>query len=261
MRRIYLVLCLVLMMAAAHSLLALSTQPTALPDAPLPVPDATSVPQTSALPGSSPAGAPVHYAPLYARTIFPGETAQHLTVREKFLYAGRQMVEPVNLLPALFSSGWSQYINSDPRYGTDSSAYAQRFGAAIAREDSDRLFTDALLPVLLHEDPRYYRLGESSSNFWRVAYAFGQTFVARTDNGKEVPNYSGFIGRAMAMGLTYAYYPAASRNGGVVLRGFGTSLGGLVAFNLLREFVSRDVFSHLTIFRQPDSSQPVPETR
>lgn len=261
MRRIYLVLSLVLMMATANSLMALSTGPATLPDAPLPVPNVASMPQAGAPPVRGAAGGRVRYAPLYARTIFPGETAQHLTPREKFLYAGRQVVEPIDLAPAIFSAGWSQYINSDPRYGTGSSAFAQRFGAAMARENSDRLFTDALLPILLHEDPRYYRLGESASTFRRSAYAIGQTFVARTDGGKEIPNYSGFIGRAMAMGLTYAYYPAASRNGGVVLRGFGASLGGLVAFNLLREFVSREVFSHLTIFRQPDSSQPVPETR
>lgn len=200
----------------------------------------------------------VRYAPLYARTIFPGEKARRLTVGEKFIYSGRQMVEPVDLLPALLSSGWSQYQNTDPKYGTGSSAFGQRFGATILREDTDRLFTDALLPVLLHEDVRYYRLGEDSSNVRRTAYALGQVFVARTDNGREIPNYSGFIGRGMAIALTFAYYPEASRSGGVALRDFGSSVGGLAVYDLLREFVPREIFSRLTIFRQPDvSPEPV----
>jgi hypothetical protein len=229
-----------------------------LPDAPQPVPHraAAKDPQTAL----ATAGTVVRYAPLYARTIFPGETARRLTAREKLIYAGRQWVEPVNLLPALLTTGWSQYQNSDPRYGTGADAFGQRFGAAIAREDSDRLFTDGLLPAVLHEDPRYYRKGESASNFHRSLYALGQTFVTRTDEGKVIPNYSGFLGRGMALGLTYAYYPNASRNGGVLLRGFGSSVGGLAVFNLLREFVPREVFSHLTIFRDPDSER-VPAAR
>jgi hypothetical protein len=230
---------------------AASSSAPPLPDAPQPVPHRTAAKSLQSAPAT--AGAVVRYAPLYARTIFPGETAHRLTSREKLIYAGRQWVEPVNLLPALLTTGWSQYQNSDPRYGTGADAFGQRFGAAIAREDSDRLFTDGLLPAVLHEDPRYYRKGESASNFHRGLYALGQTFVTRTDEGKVIPNYSGFLGRGMALGLTYAYYPAASRNGGVLLRGFGSSVGGLAVFNLLREFVPREVFSHLTIFRDPDS--------
>ncbi len=228
-----------------------------LPDAPQPVAHqaAANNLQMAPLAGAT----VVRYAPLYARTIFPGETPRRLTARQKFIYAIRQWVEPIDLAPALLSTGWSQYQNSDPRYGTGADAFGQRFGAAIAREDSDRLFTDGLLPAVLHEDPRYYRMGESASNFHRGLYALGQTFVTRTDAGKVIPNYSGFLGRGMALGLTYAYYPAASRNGGVLLRGFGSSVGGLAVFDLLREFVPREVFSHLTIFRDPDSER-IPAT-
>ena len=253
LRRKSWILCIVLL---APELL-LAAQPEApLPDAPVPV---RALPAVGSGAGPPQTGAPVsvpRYAPLYARTIFPYETARRLSPREKFLYAGRQMVEPINLVPGLLSAGWSQYTNGDPRYGAGSSAFAQRFGASIAREDTGRLFTDALLPVLLHEDPRYYRRGETSNDFNRTAYAIGQTFVSRTDAGRSIPNYSGFLGRAMALGLTYAYYPPSSRSGGVMLRGFGTSLGGLAAFNLLREFVPRDVFSHLTVFRDPDAGSP-----
>lgn len=235
---------------------AASASAPALPDAPQPVGHRIVAHHPlSYADGRLSSSTGVRYAPLYARTIFPGETALHLSPRQKLIYAGRQWVEPVNLLPALLSTGWSQYQNSDPRYGTGADAFGQRFGAAIAREDSDRLFTDGLLPAILREDPRYYREGEPDTNVHRALYALGQTFVTHTDAGRTVPNYSGFLGRGMALGLTYAYYPAASRNGGVMLSGFGSSVGGLAVFNLLREFVPREVFSHLTIFRDPDSDR------
>lgn len=244
-------------MLSGQCLLALSKSPTPVKETTSSNPDA-EIPDAPTPQISSSSGAAIHYAPLYARTIFPGETAHHLNLREKFLYAGRQMVEPINLLPALYSGVESQYLNSDPKYGTDTDALEQRFGAAVAREDSDRLFTDAVMPALLHEDPRYYRLGESSSNVRRTVYALEQVFIARNDQGKEVPNYAGFLGRGMAVGLSMVYYPSGSRNGGAALREFGGSIEGLAAFDLLREFVPRAVFSHLTIFREPES---VPESR
>lgn len=249
MRRRCWIFCLAVWLVPACLWAAGPGSSAELPDAPTPaaaaVPAATApTPQaTGAIPGGF-----QRYAPLYARTIFPGEAARRLTVRNKFIYAGRQMVEPINLVPTVFSAGESQYLNTDPRYGTDRMAFGQRFGAALIREDSDRLFTNAVFPSLLHEDPRYYRMG-SGTTMTRAWYAIGQVFISRTDAGKTIPNYAGLLGRGVAAGLTQAYYPDTSRGGGVVLRQFGSSLAGLGAFNLLREFVARDVFSHLTIFR------------
>lgn len=260
MQRKFYVFCLVILLAPSRLLAAQPDSASSLPDAPSPAPPTRSM-IVPAFQATSPAGAPVHYASLYARTIFPGETAQHLTVREKFIYSGRQMIEPVNLLPAVFSAGESQLFNSDPKYGTDSVAFDQRLGAALIREDSDRLFTNAVLPALLHEDPRYYRLGEGSTTMARTENALKQIFIARSDSGQEVPNYAGMIGRGMALGLTQAYYPDTSRGGGVVLRGFSYSLLGLGAYNIMREFVPREVFTYLTIFRHPADAGPNPETK
>lgn len=207
-----------------------------LPDAPMPQAAASTT------------GNAIHYAPLYARTVFPGETAHRLTNKQKFLYAGRQIIEPIALVPALGSAVWDQWRNGDPRYGTDGAAFAERFGAAVARENSYRFLTDGLMPVVLHEDPRYYRLGEGSA-LRRMTYAFVQTFVTHTDDGRQTFNYGGWIGRALGASMTYIYYPEPSRNGGVVLRTFGTSLGGLTAYDEFREFLPRAIFTKLDIFR------------
>ncbi len=251
------VLCLFLLLPTLRGAVAQPSGPPGLPDAPLPVADAANSMPRMQVPASS--GGVVVYAPMYARTIFPGEVAPRLTVKGKFIYSLRQMVEPVNLVPTVFSAGEGQLRNTDPKYGTDTGAFEQRFGAALIREDSDRLFTNALLPSLLHEDPRYYRLGVGSTTA-RTEYALGQVFVGRTDSGKSIPNYAGFLGRAMAAALTQAYYPDTSQGGGVVLRTLGASLGGLAVFNVMREFVPKEVFSHLTIFGHSSSAEPASQT-
>ena len=60
------------------------------------------------------------------------------------------------------------------------------FGEYYARGFSDQVIgsyvTDAILPSLLHDDPRYFRLG--TGTFWRrTYYATSRIFVTRRDNG------------------------------------------------------------------------------
>jgi len=184
------------------------------------------------------------YAPRFDRVVFPGELAHRLTAKDKFIFAARQTVEPINLTPAVISAGYGQLTNDDPKYGTDSAAFAQRFGAAVLRQDSYRLLADGFMPILFREDPRYYRLGRGSLT-QRFDYAVAQAFVTRTDAGQTVPNYAGLLGRGIASSLTYTYYPAQSANARVVLSTFATSIAGDAGLNLLRELTPEDIFRKL----------------
>lgn len=170
--------------------------------------------------------------------------ARPLTAKNKFIFAGRQTIEPINLTPAIISAAYGQFSNDDPKYGTDSAAFGERFGTAIIRQDSYRLLADGFMPILFREDPRYYRLGEGSLAK-RFCYALGQTFVTRTDGGRTVPNYAGVLGRGVAASLTYTYYPAASANAHVVLTTFGTSLAGDAALNVVRELTPEKFYRKL----------------
>lgn len=215
-----------------------------LPDAPQP----NGTAQTGKTSGTDRNPAPTSdrptYESLYDRVIFPGNRARPWTAKDKFIFAGRQIIEPINLGPAIISAGYGQLSNDDPRYGTDAAAFGERFGTAIIRQDSYRLLADGFMPILFREDPRYYRSGEGSLAK-RFCYALAQTFVTRSDGGKTVPNYAGVLGRGVAASLTYAYYPAASANARVVLSTFGTSLGGDAALNAIRELTTEKIYREL----------------
>ncbi|MHB8302513.1 MAG: hypothetical protein ACYDC6_06690 [Acidobacteriaceae bacterium] len=238
---------MVLNVVTASSLMAAPKPSNGLPDAPAPAADVAlpDAPMPQTTPSSS---GTIHYASHYMSTIFPGETVRRLTARQKFIYAGRQMVEPLSQLSALRSAVWGQWVNSNPLYGTNSTAFAQRFGAAIARENSFRFLADGMMPAILHEDPRYYRLGDGGT-VPRVKYALVQAFVTHTDDGANTFNYGGFLGRGMGASLTYLYYPAPSRSGAVVLETFGASIGGLIVLDEFREFMPHAFFSRFDIFR------------
>jgi hypothetical protein len=58
----------------------------------------------------------------------------------------------------------------------------------------------------MHQDPRYFRLGEGSvrSRGW---YAVTRIFVARTDSGRNTFNFAEWGGNAAAVALSNAWYP------------------------------------------------------
>ena len=77
----------------------------------------------------------------------------------------------------------------------------------------------AILPSLLHQDPRYFYQGTGTTGS-RIRHAMFNPFVARGDNGKWQPNYSSLGGDLAASALSNLYYPQADRGAGLVFGNF-----------------------------------------
>ena len=218
----------------------LSAQQSALavlPDAPMPQMAAGSSPDPAAsTSGSAPA---LPYAPLYSRTIFTNRRARPLLGIDKLKYAGVEMLRPINIPHAMVSAEFSQFQGGDPKYGNDFGAYEERLGAAMLRESSYRLFADGVFPLLLHEDPRYYRMDSQGTVRQRLWYSFSRSFVTRTDAGAPVPNYATLLGHAAGAALALSYYPDTSQGGGVVLRTFADSIAVQIGLDVVREFAPK----------------------
>jgi hypothetical protein len=165
----------------------------------------------------------------------PGEKIPPLYTRDKMMFWLHEEIQPLSLFPAFATAGWEQWLNWDPKYGTDSGAFGQRLGAAVLREASMRFFSDSVLPAVTHEDPRYFRKAYGAIP-QRGVYAAERVFVAQRDDGSHGFNISDTMGRAIAGALTMAYYPPVSANGRVAVRTWGVSLAGLAGNNLFQEF-------------------------
>jgi hypothetical protein len=186
--------------------------------------------------------APAFHPQRYAQVIEPEWTTYQLTREQKLIFALREDLRPTTLLPALYSAGYEQLRDTDPKYGSDAGAGAAKFGASMARSGSLRLFTDGIFAPIFHQDPRYYRMAHGS--IWRRGvYSAERALVRRGDNGARHLNYSGIAGRAAAAALTLAYYPPVSQNTDVVLRTFGYSIltdaGGDLVFEFLPDLTRK----------------------
>jgi hypothetical protein len=131
-------------------------------------------------------------------------------------------------------AGLGQMTNQNRVFGQGVSGYGNRFVRAYADQISGNMLVEGVMPIALHEDPRYFRRGQGS--FWsRTGYAASRVFVTRADNGKNRFNYSETIGNSLAVGISNAYYPG-TRTVGDNLQRFTIQIGTDAFSNVLKEF-------------------------
>lgn len=130
-----------------------------------------------------------------------------LTTKQKYGVVTRGSFDYVQYPWYAFLSGISQWEDSEPGYGQGAAGYGKRFGAAFADGTIENYMTGAVLPSLLHQDPRYFQSGKGSF-LHRTFYAMSRNIVTRTDSGSEQFNYSEVVGGALAAAIsTYTYHP------------------------------------------------------
>ena len=160
---------------------------------------------------------------------------QRLSVRDKLLYPAHEENPLVSLGRIVYSGGYGILVNSDPKYGTDKAGFGERVGAAALRLAITRELSDSFLPILFHEDPRYYRQG-AGSYLSRTGHAFRRVVFTQSDSGARTINYSDLLGRGMNAALTQTYYPEVSVTPGVVFRSWGVSVAVLGGSKVFDEF-------------------------
>ena len=164
-----------------------------------------------------------------------------LTAKMKFHLAYKGLTHPTFFAFEAFWAGVQQ-ASDTPDYRLGSKGYAERFGANLASGGSEILFGNAILPSLLHQDPRYFYRGSGTKRS-RAWHAIIAPFVCQGDNGKLQPNYSQWGGSLISASLSNAYYPASNRGAGLVFTNFGTSMGLHVVLGLAQEFILAKITS------------------
>jgi len=164
--------------------------------------------------------------------------AAPLTTKQKFSLATRGTFDPVAMLGVALAAGVEQANNSFAGYGQGAAGYSKRFAAKFVDGRSSDYLTHAIFPALLHQDPRYYYQGTGSVKS-RLVHAINSAFVARSDSGRTMPNYSYLLGDLSSGALSNLYYPKANRGVGLVFTNAAIGLGGRIGLNIVREFFSK----------------------
>ncbi len=166
-----------------------------------------------------------------------GQQPDPLSTAGKWKNFVDETVSPITIGAGIFNGGFSHVTQSDPRYGNDSGAFAERFGASVADIATQNFFGDFLLASAFHEDPRYVRRGPQYGGIWsRAIYAISRAVLIPRDTDGTTFNWSNVLGTAMSVGLSNAYYPSPSRTSGAMAIHWATSVAGGGFANLAPEF-------------------------
>jgi hypothetical protein len=159
-----------------------------------------------------------------------------LTAGQKFKVVGRSLIDPSEFVLVGFVAGLGQASDSNPSYGQGAQGYAKRYGTSYADNAVENFMASAVLPSVLHQDPRYYQLGHGG--FWRrVEHAVTRVVITRSDAGQTQFNYSEVFGAGMAAAIsTYSYHPESERSFGNVAGVWSTQIGWDVATYMVKEF-------------------------
>lgn len=160
-----------------------------------------------------------------------------LSSKLKFKLALRTSTDPIVFLGTTALAAINQ-AGDRPDYGQGAKGYGQRLGAAYTDNFVDIMIGGAILPSLLHQDPRYFYQGSGTTKS-RVFHALSSPFICKGDNGRLQPNYSSIGGDLVTGAISNFYYPSSNRGPGLVFIGTLTSAGGRMVDGLIQEFLLR----------------------
>ena len=162
------------------------------------------------------------------------DTYKPLTTAEKYHIAFEDSFDWPNFFLLAGYAAQSQVAANGFHHNGGMRGFASFYARGFGDQIIGSYITDAILPSLLHDDPRYFRLG--TGTFWhRTYYATSRIFVTRRDNGKSRFNITEIAGNIGVDAITTWYYPE-SQSAAEGLERFGMQLGNDVVSNILTEF-------------------------
>jgi hypothetical protein len=200
------------------------------PDAPPPAPPPVQPGQTEPPP---PDKRILGVLPNY-RTANPTAVYMPITAKQKLTIAAKDSFDYPLLGLAAFLAGYGQLTNQNPSFGQGWAGYGRRVGVEYADQAIGNMMTEGFFPVMLREDPRYFRRGYGSIKS-RTWYAATRVFVTHTDAGGIRFNYSEVVGNAAGAVISDAYTPD-QRTVGDTVETWWMQIGIDSASQVLKEF-------------------------
>ena len=173
--------------------------------------------------------------------VYPDNVFVPLSAKLKFQLALKTATDPVTFGAVALYAGMNQAAFT-PSYVEGTRGYFQRVGSGYAGAAGNVLVGGAILPSLLHQDPRYFVQGSGTKRS-RFLHAARAPFVAKGDNGHLQFNASSIGGDLVSSSLLNVYYPPADRGAGLVFSNAALNTGGRILNTVLQEFVFSKVTS------------------
>lgn len=168
-----------------------------------------------------------------------------LTSKQKGYLALHNLTTPANLLTIVALSGFTIAVDSHSAYGPGLKGFGKNTGVSLLQDTTGEFFGAYLIPSLVHQDPRYFRMPKANIPR-RIGHALSRTFVANSDDGKLMPNYANLFTYPINAELSNLYVPGIHSDASSTVERIATGLATDPANNLITEFLP-DVAKHISV--------------
>ncbi len=134
-----------------------------------------------------------------------------MTRTEKLILAGRNIIDPFNLITVGGLSALYVMQNARSDYGPGMAGFSKNAGVSLTQDMTGEFIGTFLLPALTHQDPRYHRMPNARVSS-RVGHVLVQTFITQGDNGRPKFNYGNFPGFLIEDEISNLYVPMRHTN-------------------------------------------------
>ncbi|MGA3081053.1 MAG: hypothetical protein ABSD44_06690 [Terracidiphilus sp.] len=136
--------------------------------------------------------------------------AVSMTAGQKIKLAFRSTIDPVAFASAFLVAGYHEANHDNIGFPWGIKGLGERAGAAYLDAFNGNMLGNGILPAILHQDPRYFRLGHGTFTH-RLLYSLATNVICKHDNThKWEPNYSNVGGNIISGAISNLYYPASN---------------------------------------------------
>ena len=165
-----------------------------------------------------------------------------ISSKYKLTIASKDSFDWPNYIIGGVFAGLYQAEDQHPSFGQGVAGYARRYGTSYADQVIGNMLTEGFMPILLHEDPRYFRKVHGSV-MGRIVYSLTRVLITKTDSGKTTFNFAEVVGNGIGSSISNLYYADERSLSDTGIR-MGTQIATDSLSNLLKEFWP-DIKRHL----------------
>jgi hypothetical protein len=169
------------------------------------------------------------------RSVTADQKLPPLTPKDKFKLLVSDTFDYSSFIEIGLIAGFSDLHKGEPEFGHGAVAYGRYYWHGLADAIDANFWVEYAIPVVAHEDPRYYTLGHGGF-VKRTVYSVSRLVVTRSDSGHPTPNFAEIVGNGAASGISNLYYPRSDRDWTKTGQRWVLQVGVDGIANLVKEF-------------------------
>ena len=169
------------------------------------------------------------------RAVSAGAIPPPPTPKEAFKIATQNSFDYSSFIFVGITSLIAEGTDAHPQLGKGVDGFGNYYWRGFVDKTDGNYWVVFILPTFLHEDERYYAMGNGPF-LKRAVYAATRILITPNYQGHNTFNASEIFGRGIAQAISTTYYPAPDRTFSGIASKYAYALGRDALTNVFREF-------------------------